>query len=367
MKTGFRGTFVISWSQTEVDGLEAAPLQSLNVGATWSWRGEAVRVDGPGELLRLEQADGEANLRRRAVRMVHRLVGAALDDTKGGRESAKARLRRLQNELPEDEPLMADRSFVVTNGAQSYTVTVIEVGRETRPLLMFLDGYPPRDSDFWVVHHNLENMQGNVTGPASGGVICFTPGTTIKTPSGVRLIEESREGDRVQTKDNGAQEILWVGSRRMTGARLFAMPKLRPIRIRAGALAIERPDEELLVSPEHRMLVKGRIAQMLFNTDEVLVAAKDLVNGRNIVVDSLVKEVTYIHLMLPDHQVMWANNLETESFHPANTALSTLSDDDRLRLLAGFPDLETDPHGYGGYARRNLSQSEAAILAHEAA
>ncbi len=32
MGTTFRGAFVISWSQTEVDGLEAAPVQSLNVG-----------------------------------------------------------------------------------------------------------------------------------------------------------------------------------------------------------------------------------------------------------------------------------------------------------------------------------------------
>ena len=46
MKTGFRGTFVISWSQTEVDGLEAAPVKNLSVGAAWSWRGDAVQVDG---------------------------------------------------------------------------------------------------------------------------------------------------------------------------------------------------------------------------------------------------------------------------------------------------------------------------------
>ena len=78
MKTGFSGTFVISWTQTEVDGLEAAPVQSLNVGAAWSWRGDVVRVDGPGELLRLERADGDMTNRKRAARMVRRLVGAAI-------------------------------------------------------------------------------------------------------------------------------------------------------------------------------------------------------------------------------------------------------------------------------------------------
>ena len=55
MKTGFLGTFVISWSQTEIDGLEAAPVHSLKVGAAWAWRGDAIRVDGPNDILRLDE------------------------------------------------------------------------------------------------------------------------------------------------------------------------------------------------------------------------------------------------------------------------------------------------------------------------
>lgn len=171
----------------------------------------------------------------------------------------------------------------------------------------------------------------------------------------------------MQTKDNGAEEIQWIGSRRMSGARLFAMPHLRPIRIRAGALGVERPDEELLVSPEHRMLVEGEIAQALYNTPEVLVSAKDLVNGRNITIDLAVREVTYVHLLLPRHQVLWANGVETESFHPASASLQALDDEDRKRLLEYNPTLEFEPQTYGGSARRNLSASEAAILQHEAA
>ncbi|WP_415404249.1 Hint domain-containing protein [Tateyamaria sp. SN3-11] len=354
MKTGFRGTFVISWSQTEVDGLEAAPLQSLAVGAAWAWRGDAVRVDGPQDVLRLDRADGTEAMRRRAARMVHRLVGAALNDTP----------KTVQT--TDDEALLTDSSFVVTDGAKSYTVTVIEVGPRTPALLMFLDDIPPRNADLWVVHHTLNTARGDDMGAGSGGVICFTPGTRIDTPDGPRLIEDLREGDKVATKDSGAQEILWVGSRRMTGARLFAMPRLRPVRIAAGALGVERPDQELLVSPEHRMLIKGDVARDLFNTPEVLVAAKDLINGTNIRVDLKVRHVTYVHLLLPRHEVLRANGVETESFHPANAALSTLAVDDRARLLARLPDLEFDAHTYGTYARRNLSASEAAILNHAA-
>ena len=354
MKTGFRGTFVISWSQTEVDGLEAAPVPSLSIGAAWSWRGDVVRVDGPSELLRLERANGDVTNRKRAARMVRRLVGAAITHTKD--------IEKVEVEDP-----LVDSGFVVTDGAQSYTVTMIEVGRDAPPLLMFLDEIPPRNTEMWVVHHSLDGLRSAARQPMEGGVICFTPGTRIETPDGPRLVEELREGDHVQTKDNGAQEIEWVGSRRMSGARLFAMPRLRPVRIRAGALGVERPDEELLVSPEHRMLIKGDVARTLFNVPEVLVSAKDLINNSTISVDLAVREVTYIHLLLPQHQILWANGIETESFHPASTSLDMLDSEDKARLLGLNQRLEYEPHAYGSFARRNLSSSEAAILAHEAA
>lgn len=354
MNTGFRGTFVISWKQTDLDGLEAAPLEALTTGAVWSWRGDAVRVDGPGDLLCLERAEDENALRRRAARKVRRLVGAAVQH------------RSDVNAADIDDTLM-DQSFVVTNGAQSYTVTVIETGLNAPPLLMFLDQIPPRDTDLWIVHHSLRNMRADMARGAAGGVICFTPGTRISTPDGPRMVEDLREGDRVLTRDNGAQEVQWIGQRRMSGARLFVMPELRPIRFGPGALGIDRPDAELLVSPEHRMLVRGAAAQALFNTSEVLVPARQLVNGSNVTVDLGVREITYVHLLLPSHQIVWANDVETESFHPASAALEALTDDDRARLLNQMPDLDANPHSYGEFARRPLSDTEAALLKYEAA
>lgn len=356
MGMGFRGTFVISWSQTEIDGLDAAPVQALSVGAAWAWRGDAVRVDGPSDVLRLDEADGAENLRKRAARMVHRLVGAALEREAGPRATDGA---------DDTSPLM-DNSFVVTDGGKSYSVTLIEVGGGSQPLLMFLNEMPPRNCDLWIVHHTLGSVGAANPNTQQNGVICFTPGTRIRTQDGTRLIEQLREGDLVQTKDNGLQPLRWIGKRRMSGARLFAMPKLRPVRIAGGALGFEQPDDDLLVSPEHRMLIKGAVAHSLFNTSEVLVTAKDLINGKTITVDMQAREVTYIHVLLEQHQVLWANGLETESFHPASAAFASLDQTDRQRLLVECPELEYDPHTYGSFARRTLSASEAAILTHAA-
>ena len=356
MGAGFKGTYVLSWSQAELDGLRGSRLSALRIGATWSWSGQAVRVDGPTEVLRLEQADEDRNIRRRAARIVRRLIGAATSQTVSGADP---------RDLVAEDPLM-DGDFVLTDGRNSYTATLIRV-EGAAPLVMFVDELPPTGREFWGVAQGTPAAMQDPGAPAGGGVICFTPGTRIATPYGAVPVEELREGDRVLTKDNGPQAILWTGARRMSGARLHTTPALRPIRISAGAFGIDRPDDALLVSPEHRMLVTGRAARALFNTPEVLVAARDLVNGTTVRQEARLKEIIYVHLLLESHQVIWANGVETESFHPANAALSALTEGDRARLLSGLPGLARDPMSYGAFARRNLTKPEAAILMHDAA
>ena len=70
MRTGILGSFVISWSPTEVDGLAQAPRDALGVGASWRWSGRAMRVDGPQDVIRLDLGGRGAALRKRAARKV---------------------------------------------------------------------------------------------------------------------------------------------------------------------------------------------------------------------------------------------------------------------------------------------------------
>ena len=353
METGFKGTFVISWSQTEVDGQRTAKIDALSVGAAWRWSGQVIRVDGADGMLLLDGAIGETNLRNRAARSVRRLIGVAMQPSQEKSVVDAA-----------DDPLM-ENSFVVTDGLRTFTVSIIDNGHAGQSLLMFLNEIPPQNTDMWVVSNTTDHKAREQGRQLAGGVICFTNGTKILTPDGARLVQDLVEGDSIQTKDDGAQKIRWIGKRRMTGARMHAMPHLRPIRIKAGALSEGEPDEDLLVSPDHRLLIKGAGANALFNTSEVLVAAKDLVNDRNVMVDFDLHEATYIHLMLDNHQVVWANGVETESFHPANTMMDAIDPDQRARLFELNPDVQMDPHLYGDYARRNLSPSEAEILKYD--
>lgn len=107
----------------------------------------------------------------------------------------------------------------------------------------------------------------------------------------------------------------------MSIADLTDSPNLRPIRICRGALGPDLPKADLIVSPQHRIPVRSKIAQKMFGTMEVLVAAKQLcqLDGADVVEE--LTEVTYVHFLFDDHQIVLANGAEAESLHTGTEAL----------------------------------------------
>ncbi|MBF9043303.1 hemolysin-type calcium-binding protein [Rhodobacterales bacterium HKCCE4037] len=346
MATGFQGAFVIAWAQTCIEGFPAEPQQELAEGMNWSWHGTLQPLDGDPAALLLTASRDQDELRRRAARVVRKLLQHPAPSP-------------AEFAATEADPLYRG-AFIVSDGARFFTIVPILLDDATPPLLMFAGDPPPPGRELTIVHRNEETLKPM---PAEDpAVICFTPGTRIRTEDGDIAIEELGQGDRVLTRDNGPQEVLWSGHRRMSGARLFAMPDQRPIRMRAGALGIDRPDGDLIVSPEHRVLVTGRAALDLWGEHEVLVRAADLVGDSRVTVDHSLRETFYIHLMLDRHEVVWANGLEVETFHPGFMGLEHLSNIQRSSLLEMRPELADSPHAYGAPARRMLSRAEAAIL-----
>ena len=173
-------------------------------------------------------------------------------------------------------------------------------------------------------------------------VPCFAAGTTILTPVGDVPVEKLVVGDLVMTRDKSAQPIRWIGSRVLGQDELQAEPRLRPIRITRGALGIGLPSQDLLVSPQHRVLVQSRIAQRIFGTDEVLVPAKTLVVMEGVDIDEAPEGVTYYHLMFEHHEVIVSNGAASESFYPGPQALRSVDKAALDELLAIFPQLGDD-------------------------
>ena len=307
MSSNIRGAFVLAWSQTEVDGLNLAPLSALITGTTWRWGGMATRVDGADDRLVLSDAAGMDVLRERASRTVRRMLRGRIAD--GNRLS----------HLDDSEPLF-ERSFSMTDGRRVYAATLIDVATSARPLVMFTDGLPPADTDLWITRCP-DGLGALRLSQSVDNVMCFTRGTWLNTPDGRRQVEALRPGDLVSTMDDGAQEVRWIGTRTISGARLKTFPALRPVSIKTDAFGASHPQPDLLLSPQHRVLVRGAEARNLFNTPEVLVAATDLLNDNSIRRISPANGVTYIHLMFDRHQVVWANGILSETFHPASADL----------------------------------------------
>lgn len=170
-------------------------------------------------------------------------------------------------------------------------------------------------------------------------LVCFVSGTMILTPEGPMPIENLKVGDLVFTKDNGYAAVSWLGRRTLGAELLRAFPNLRPICISAGSLGDGLPSADLLVSPQHRVLIRSRIAERVSGAHEVLVAAKQLLQMDGIDVVNDVDEVVYVHFMFDKHQIVIANGAETESMFTGPQALRSVGKAARSEILALFPEL----------------------------
>lgn len=202
------------------------------------------------------------------------------------------------------------------------------------------------------------------TNPNSGTIPCFTPGTYIATPKGDRLVETLSYGDLVITRDHGLQSIRWIGHKKITGARLYADPNIRPIRIEKDAFGPEMPNRDMLVSPQHRMVINHDLAEKIFGAAHILIPAKALLDNDRINI-AQVKSTTYIHLMFDHHEIIFANGHQSESFHPQKAILNDLDQQVQDEIYAIFPELHAPANagGYGPTALPALSVSEGQYLA----
>ncbi|MFC3615831.1 Hint domain-containing protein [Lutimaribacter marinistellae] len=135
--------------------------------------------------------------------------------------------------------------------------------------------------------------------------VSFTRGTHITMASGAQLpIEELAVGDRVLTRDDGVQQVRWIGRSTVRAQGAFA-----PILIRARVLNNEN---DLLVSPDHRLFVYQRRDEIGAGQSEILVKARHLVNGESVVVQEG-GFVEYFQILFDRHHIIYAEGIAAES------------------------------------------------------
>ena len=261
---------------------------------------------------------------------------APTSETNGDQEIVSSSV----SELDVDDTIRAVRIVQFENNDTKETYNVTEVysetaGNPTGQLFVLTSTAP--DWIFDSTSRSLSVFDPDGTLPYSS-IVCFGVGTMIKTGDGhVVAIEELKAGDRVVTHDGSADVVRWIGSRKITSFGLMVNPKLRPVRIKAGALGSNLPSEDLIVSRQHRVLLKSVIAERIFGTDEVLIPAIKLVNLEGIEIADDLQEVEYFHILFDQHQIIYSNGAPTESLFTGPEALKAISPEARTEITALFP------------------------------
>lgn len=202
-----------------------------------------------------------------------------------------------------------------------------------------------------VVDSNYGNIE--QTTKDDHDFVCFGPGTLIGTPFGPKRADKLRVGDLVTTLDDGPQPIRWIGKRRL---RFDTPHPAQPVRIRAGAFGAGLPKRDMLLSPNHRVLVKTSPAHALHDPLGALAPVKALTREKGIRYAAGRRAITYFSFLLPAHAVMIADGIAVESLYPGTATWAGLNGAERsdwLRLAAEARVTGTPP------ARLLLSTSEA--------
>jgi T5SS/PEP-CTERM-associated repeat protein len=131
---------------------------------------------------------------------------------------------------------------------------------------------------------------------------CFATGTGIATVAGRRPVEALAVGDLVPTASGRLARITWIGYRETDLVRHARPWDVMPVRVRAGALGEGVPLRDLVLSPDHAVLMDG-----------ALIPIRHLVNGASIVQETR-RRITYWHVELDRHNALLAEGAPCESY-----------------------------------------------------
>ena len=195
-------------------------------------------------------------------------------------------------------------TFMARDGATTEVLVLVEVdgsGEVVEIYALPLAPMPPK-ADVTLVGIDCDSAEQKL---AQVACVSFTRGTMITVASGAQVAIQNLEvGDRVLTRDDGAQQIRWIGQ-----STVRATGELAPIVISAGTL---HNAGDLVVSPDHRLFIYQRRDRLGAGRSELLVKARHLVNGSS-VTRMQGGFVDYFQLLFDDHQIIYAEGIAAES------------------------------------------------------
>ena len=218
-------------------------------------------------------------------------------------------------------------------GTATYTGTTFYLA-DGREVFTPTDGSTLTDAT--LVSTTFVTTQGSTT-PIELEPVCFTPGTLIETANGARMVETLEPGDLVQTADRGLVPIYLVRHRTLDAEHLADNPNHCPVLFRAGSLGLDLPARDLIVSPQHRMVLRSPVVQRMFGEPEIMVPACQLVGRPGITRLSSAQSVQYVHLLLDHHAVVFAENTPAETLFLGERASESFSQREYDQIALHLP------------------------------
>ncbi|EBA07451.1 Hint domain-containing protein [Sagittula stellata] len=162
--------------------------------------------------------------------------------------------------------------------------------------------------------------------------MCFVAGCRVATPRGARPVETIVPGDLVLTHDGRAEPVVWVGRTRVTWAEQMGNARRRPVRIGKDALGPGVPERAVMVSPQHRVMVRGRLVARMARGGEALVPALSLTALAPVRQMPSLPGLDYVHIACARHVLLLAEGVAVESVLPEPQALQEMGPAERETL-----------------------------------
>lgn len=155
----------------------------------------------------------------------------------------------------------------------------------------------------------------------------FAKGTRLLTRNGARAIEDVRPRDQIFTLDHGMRPVVGIGRRSLTG------PDQTCVRIRKGTFGAGR---DLVLAPHHRVVKQDPRSAKYFGEQEVLVTAQSLVDGVNVLLESI-DNTAFYYVLFDRHEIVMAEGLQVEStLISSDAALVGEGAEDLMQVMPGF-------------------------------
>ena len=243
--------------------------------------------------------------------------------------------------------------------SQARTLTPAALGPAARahPRRIARFSYLDQAGDIVDAVHNIPDLPELVAACAA-----FSRGTLIATEDGPVAVEDLLPGDRIITRDNGPVPLRWCGATAINYRADAAQAASGSLRLLAHALGDQRPTTDLILHQSARVLVDHAACTLAIGKRAALVPVRALRDSDSVIELRPIGAVEFFNLAFDRHEIIFANGVETEGYHPGPRVCATIGGEVHHHLAHLFPYMSGHLDRFGPLSRPRLSDAEADAL-----